>query len=1149
MQSNFSFLQGEWATIFKHVQKAEQRVKTEPISAAFYCRLTLESTVNQIYQENFLDRPYNADLYSMMNQDEFRQLMDVDCFSGVFMHTRRIGNRASHGERIDSKEALVALRYLYDFLKWFALRYNLSTPTLPDRFDENLIPKVGEKERKQREIQKENERLLKELEVFKQQQKKKREQEQEQQKEDKKSYEEFMAAKEEKIAQLEIQQKNRDFTHLVKEFTEAETRIYLIDVALKEAGWETLRDGYELEYPVKGMPITGDNPKGNGFADYVLWDDNGLPLAVIEAKRSSKSSEYGKNQAKLYADCLEQMKGQRPIIFYANGYENYLWDDTFYNSRQVYGFLTKEELQWRIQQRDNREDLRNYSVNPLISDRYYQQAAWKRVAEDFVKTSPLTNTLTGGKRAALLVMATGSGKTRTAASIVEILFKANWVRRALFLADRNALVRQAKNSFGEHLKSLTSIDLTKEKEDDGTRLVFSTYQTMIGRIDSARNDGKRMYGVGHFDLIIVDEAHRSVYNKYKSIFDYFDAHVIGLTATPKGEIDHNTYNLLGCPDEDPTFEYELEAAVNDGYLVPPRKFELSTKFLREGIRYQELSETEKKKYEETFLDQETGLFPEEIRNSALSKWLFNRNTVNEVLKGLMENGLKIEGGDKLGRTIVFAANQDHAEFIVKCFNELFPEYSGSNFIDVIHNKISHSQSLIDNFCDQHKECMPQIAVSVDMLDTGIDAPRVLNLVFFKMVRSYSKFWQMIGRGTRLCPDVFAPGEDKKEFYIFDTCQNFEFFEANPQGANGSVSKPVSQQIFESRLQVSQLLAQTGEEDNLSLAAKHLDILHKQIESLDRDRFAVQMHLRYVDEFKKRERWNNISNDDIHTIEEHLSKLPLPEKTDESARRFDLMTLKMQIAYLLELSSKRGFVNKMTQIANLLSKKYTIPQVVQRKGLIETMREDHFYSGLQQSKLEQIRDEVRDLLKYLDGSDKKIVYSDIQDKETTMKEGSVSYGSSNETYKNRVERFIREHKNHITISKLNTNAPITKEEVAELERLMFNGSELGSKDDFTKNYGEQPLGKFIRSIVGLDVNAAKSAFSDFLGNGHLNADQITFINTIINYLAVNGTIDKAMLDKAPFNEKHHEGIFGLFHDPDKIKRIVSIIDEVNGNVVA
>ena len=894
------------------------------------------------------------------------------------------------------------------------------------------------------------------------------------------------------------------------------------------------------------MPVTADNPKGNGFADYVLWDDNGLPLAVIEAKRTSKSSEYGKNQARLYADCLEQMKGQRPVIFYTNGYESFLWDDTFYNARKVYGFLSKEELQWRIQQRDSRKDLRNYSVNPLITDRYYQATAWKRVAEYFVKTSPLTNTITGGKRAALLVMATGSGKTRTAASMVEILFEANWVKRVLFLADRNALVRQAKNSFGEHLKNMTSIDLTREKEDDVTRMVFSTYPTMMNRIDSAQNNGKRMYGVGHFDLIIVDEAHRSIYNKYKSIFEYFDAHLIGLTATPKGEIDHNTYNLLACPDGDPTFEYELKVAVKDKYLVPPKKFELTTKFLREGIRYQDLSEDEKKKYEETFLDKETGLFPEEIRNSALSKWLFNRNTVNEVLKGVMENGLKIEGGDKLGRTIIFASNQDHAEFIVKCFNELFPEYSGSNFIDVIHNKISHAQSLIDNFCDQNQECLPQIAVSVDMLDTGIDAPRVLNLVFFKMVRSYSKFWQMIGRGTRLCPGIFGPDEDKKEFYIFDTCQNFEFFEANPQGAEGNLSKPVSQQIFESRLQLSQLLAQTGEEDNLLLACNHLNILHKQIEYLNRDRFAVQMNLRYVDEFKTRDRWNNISNEDIHIIEEYLSKLPLPDKADETARRFDLMTLKMQIAYLLELASKRGFVNNMTHIATLLSKKYTIPQVIQRKELIETMKEDHFYVGLRQTKLEQVRDEVRDLLKYLDGSDKKIVYSDIKDQEVVVEEGNVTYGASSETYKTRVERFIREHKNHIAISKLNTNEPITKEELAELERLMFEGSQLGSKEDFEKNYGEQALGKFIRSIVGLDVNAAKNAFAGFLSNGQLNADQITFINTIIDYLVVNGTIDKAMLTKAPFNEKHHQGIFGLFHDPAKVTRLVSIIDEVNGN---
>ncbi|WP_282015927.1 DEAD/DEAH box helicase family protein [Marinifilum flexuosum] len=1146
MQSNFSFLQDEWKDIFKPVQIAEQRVKTEPISSAFYCRLTLETCVNRIYQENFLEHPYNADLYSLMNQEEFKTLMDSDCFNGVFLHTRKIGNRASHGERISSKEALVAIRYLYDFLKWFALRYSLKHPELPDRFDENVIPKLGEKERKEREIKKETEQLLKQLEFLKQQQKEEREQHLAERKENEEKYHAFISEKDEKIAQLESQQEERDFSKLGKEFTEAETRKYLIDVALKDAGWEQLRDGYELEYPVKGMPITGDNPKGNGFADYVLWDDNGLPLAVIEAKRASLSAENGKIQARLYADCLEVMKGQRPIIFYTNGYETTIWDDTFYNPRPISGFLTKDELQWRIQQRGARKDLRNYAMNPDIANRYYQKEAWQRVAEEFVKDSPVTKDLTGGKRAALLVMATGSGKTRTAAAMVENLCKANWVKRVLFLADRNALVSQAKISFGEQLKNFTSIDLTKEDEDDITRLVFSTYPTMMNKIDSARNNGKRLYGAGHFDLIIVDEAHRSVYNKYKAIFEYFDSLIIGLTATPKDEIDHNTFNLFGCPDDDPTFEYELPQAVKDKYLVPPKRFDLTTKFLREGIKYSELSESEKKKYEETFLEQTGEVFPEEVRNSALSKWLFNRDTVNEVLKGLMKNGLKIEGGDKLGRTIIFAANQNHAEFIVKCFYDLFPEYSGANFIDVIHNKVSHAQSLIESFCDHHNELLPQIAVSVDMMDTGIDAPRVLNLVFFKMVRSSAKFWQMIGRGTRLCPDVYGPGMEKKDFYIFDVCQNFEFFENNPDGAKGKLSKPISQQIFELRLKLSQLLIQTGEDENIELASSLLDILHKNIEILDRSRFTVQLKMRLVDEFKVRDRWNNISNEDIHKIEENLSGLPLPEKTDESARRFDLMMLKTQLSYIMESSNKTWYTENLMGIAMLLRKKYTIPAVIAKKELLEQLINENYYHNVSQIQLEDIRCQIRDLVKYLDTNDKMIVYSDIDDQDTTLKEEKVVYRTISETYKSRVERFIREHKNHIAISKLNSNEPITKAEIDELERLMFDGSTCGTKDEFIRNFGEQPLGKLIRSITGLDVNAAKKAFSGFLSNGNLSADQITFINTIIDYLAVNGTIDKAMLVKAPFTEKHHQGIFGLFKDPAKVTRLVSIIDEVNGN---
>ncbi len=1144
MDSNFLFLRTDWPSIFEKSRKAEQTVKTEPVTAGFYCRLALEETVKLIYKENYLELPYNSTVFSLMSQPDFRELIPASHLAGVEKYTRIIGNSASHGKSVSKEEALISLKYLFPFLKWFALQYSSAEPEVPGFFDESLIPKAGEQQKKLKEMQAEILRLQELAEATE----RKRLQEISAHEEALKSsvarFEAFQAEKEEKLTELESNSKQRDFSQVMPEYNEAQTRIHLINAALKEAGWENLRPEKDLEYCVSGMPITNDNPKGNGFADYVLWGDNGLPIAVVEAKRTGKESNLGKHQASLYADCLEQMHGQRPVIFYTNGYETYLWDDTFYPPRRVYGFYTLEELQWLIQKRRTRKDIRSFVINKDIAGRWYQEEAIKRVTEAFAKSSPQTKLLAGAKTNALLVMATGSGKTRTAAALVELMFKANWVKRVLFLADRNALVTQAKNNFNEYLPEYSGIDLSKENAGGITRLVFSTYPSMMHRIDAAKKDGKRVFGIGHFDLIIVDEAHRSVYNKYKAIFDYFDALLVGLTATPKEDIDHHTYNLFGCAEDDPTYAYELQKAVGDGFLVPPRKFELSTKFLREGIKYRELSDKEKDKFEESF-ESDSRLFPEEIRNSALTKWLFNKNTVNRVLQALMENGLKIEGGDRIGRTIIFAANQKHADFIIKCFQERYPEYGG-NFIELVYNGVSHVESIIKKFCDKDKEHLPQIAVSVDMMDTGIDAPRVLNLVFFKMVRSNSKFWQMIGRGTRLCPDIFGPGQDKKEFYIFDTCGNFEFFDVNPGGAKTNGSKPITRQIFESKLQLSQLLAQTGNSENLELSEGHLDDLHKQTQSLDPSRFTVNMNLRFVDQFAERSKWSILSNDDIHLIEENLSGLPEPEPVHEMTRRFDLLTLKMQIANLLALTREAAYAENLQDIAEKLGSKYSVPEVLNRRELIESMKTEVFYVNISQKKLEKVRAEIRDLLKYLDPAESKPVYSDLTDEALIFEEGEVKYGESRESYRNRVERFIREQQDHLTIRKFHTNLPITVAEIAELERILFDGDGRGTKEDFVRNLGEQPLGRFIRSIVGLDTASARQAFSAFLSSGSLTADQIKFLDTIISYLTKNGTIDKAMLVAPPFNDLHDQGIFGIFKDDAQVTKVIAIIDEINGN---
>lgn len=1142
--SNFHFLKDEWTSLYLKMQKAEQKVHTEPIMTATYCRLVLEECVYEIYDLHALEFPYNQSLANLMSEEEFKAILPREHSRGLYI-VRKTGNNAVHyGQQVGRTEALISIKHLFGFLKWFANEYSGVLPELPGRFEESFVPKIGAKERELKQRKKEQEAERKKAEAALQQQIKKllaeKEALEEKAKESEASLKAYQAQKAAQKAAIQAQKAARR-TKIPSEYSEAETRKQLIDVDLLEVGWSNLKKGYHLEFPVQGMPITTDNPKGNGYADYVLWDDNGLPLAVIEAKRTNKDVETGKHQAFLYANCLEEMYGQRPVIFCTNGYEIELWDDVFYSAaRPVHGFYSKEALQWMIQQRSSRQDIRSIPVDTEIAGRPYQLEAIQRVSESLVVDGK--KGLRGNKRHALLVMATGSGKTRTAAALVDVLFKANWVKRVLFLADRTALVSQAQDNFKEHLPNLTSIDLTENKENDTTRLVFSTYPSMMRRIDHARTDSERFYGVGHFDLIIVDEAHRSVYNRYQAIFDYFDAILIGLTATPKGSIDQNTYELFGCADEDPTFNYELEEAV-PSYLKPYKTISVATKFLREGIKYSELSEADQKKYEATFTDQKTGLFPEDIKANAMNKWLFNKDTVNKVLDTLMEQGLKIEGGDKLGRTIIFAVNQEHAKFIVKCFVKRYPE-APSGFIQTIHNGVSHAKSLIKDFSDKKVENNPQIAVSVDMMDTGIDAPRVLNLVFFKVVRSYAKFWQMIGRGTRLCPDVFGPDMPKEYFLIFDVCENFEFFDLNPKGRESKQMKSITQQIFEARLDLSQLLSSKGGEGDLALAHKLLDQLHLAIKQLDPKSFRVKMQLRHVDVFKDREPWNNLTSDEVYIIKDHLAHLPSPESISERARRFDLMVLKLHLAAFLEQRREAVYYDNLMAIADQLSKKYTVPQVLQSQGLIEQMKNPVFYQELTHQRLDELREEIRLLVQFLELSGTKPMYTDIEDSKAVTRTGEPLVGYTNVVYKKRVERFIRENRENITISKLSTNQPITMEELHSLERILFDGDR-GTKADFVEKYGDQPLGAFVRSILGLNEAAAHAAFADFLQVGNLRADQMTFIQNIIAYLTKNGTIEKGLLFEAPFTNLHDHGIIGLFDAADA-QRIIRIIDGINGN---
>ena len=1117
--SNFTFLKTNWPDLAASALEAEQQVNSAPRTSCFHARRTLEQAVKWLYvNDNYLRKPYADNLAALIHEPSFRDNLEP-CLFPKILTIQKIGNLAVHSDKpISSGDALHVLKELFHFLYWLARNYSPSV-LARQTFEISRIPQkdgsVSDKNAEQlgklqSDLAEKDTRLAaKEAELAKTQ---------------------------EEIASLQAQiqqykQRNRAVPD-DHDYSEAETRDYFIDLLLKEAGWDITQPDMQ-EYPITGMP----NNTGEGFVDYVLWGDDGLPLAVVEAKRTKKDARIGQQQAKLYADCLQQMKGQRPIIFFTNGYETWLWDDQQYPPRKVQGFYKKDELQLLINRRSSLKDLTSAIINKAIVERYYQLEAIRRVGEDFQKRKLCK---------ALLVMATGTGKTRTVIALIELLQKCNWIKRVLFLADRNALLSQAGNAFKEHLPHSSPVDITKIKDDTTSRIVLSTYPTMMNCIDEAKG-GNRRFSPGHFDLIVIDEAHRSIYQKYRAIFEYFDSLLLGLTATPRSEVDRNTYQLFELEKGVPTYYYELAQAVTDGYLVPPKAHSVLLKFQREGVTYNQLSEDEQLEYEELFWDEEQGGMPEKIDSGALNNWLFNIDTVDKVLEHLMRHGLKVEGGDRLGKTIIFAKNHNHALFIQERFDANYPHLKGS-FCRVIDNYETYAQNILDDFSVLQND--PTIAISVDMLDTGIDVPEVLNLVFFKLVRSKTKFHQMMGRGTRLCKELFGPGQDKQEFYVFDYCQNFEFFSENPEGIESAGQESLGKKLFKKRLQLLVNLQQPeypATDAEKGLRNELTDTLHNEVCRMNPENFIVRPHRRHRDKYVEQDVWQQLNAEDLLELNLHLAGLPteLP-KEDETAKRFDLLILNLQLALLEKSGSFSRYQDTVKDIAEGLEAKATIPMVAAQLDLIQELQTDSWWQDVTLPMLEQVRQRLRNLVAFLDKGERRIVYTDFTD---TIGDHQPVYapGYANademKQYKKKVEQFIRDHANHITINKLRMNRQITRQDLDELERLLFASTEVGSRQQFEQVFGhQQSLGLLIRKLVGLDRQAAVEAFGEFLHNSTYSATQIRFIEQIISYLTQNGAMDPGLLYEPPFTDLHSEGLDGVFGD-EGATRIIHLLEEI------
>ncbi|QTE71587.1 DEAD/DEAH box helicase family protein [Clostridiales bacterium FE2011] len=1094
--TNFDFLTANpgFVSFAEPAIAAEKIYSIDPAACVMTCRRAMENAVKWMYSvDSALAMPWDDKLVSLLSTEEFREIIDDNLYRRLDF-IRKVGNSAAHDtKKITKEQAALCLQNLWVFLDYVAYCYGDNYTS--GQFDLALLEAQTapvavlppETETKLEELIQENAKLREEL-----------------------------------TAKREEQQQT--YTPKPLEISEYKTRKLYIDVMLQDAGWTKGKDWLdEVELP--GMP----NKSEVGYADYVLYGDDGKALAVIEAKRTCVDVAKGRQQAKLYADLLEKQHNRRPVVFLTNGFETRIVDNK-YPERRVAMIYSKRDLEKLFNLQRMRLPLNYVQVDKKIAGRYYQEEAIKAVCENFDEKN---------RRKALLVMATGSGKTRTVIALCKVLLEKGWVKNILFLADRNSLVIQAKRNFVNLMPDLSVVNLCEDKENCDARCVFSTYQTMFNCIDTIHDEqGEKLFTSGHFDLLICDEAHRSIYNKYRDIFNYFDAPLVGLTATPKDDIDKNTYDIFDLEKGVPTYGYELAQAVKDGYLVDFISVETTLKFIQQGIVYDELSDEDKEAYENTFED-ENGDLPESIESSALNEWIFNEDTIREVLRILMENGLKIDYGNKIGKTIIFAKNHTHAEKVLEVFGKSYPNLT--NYAKVIDNYMTYAQSAIDEFSEPNK--LPQIAISVDMLDTGIDVPEVLNLVFFKKVMSKAKFWQMIGRGTRLCPGLID-GEDKSKFYIFDFCGNFEFFRMN-KGRPTTNTMALAGALFFLKAQIAYKLQDLAYQTEPLMTFRETlvqDMLEKD-QALDRQHFAVRQHLKAVEQYGDPVNYEALTYENTLDIKDELAPLIEPEQDDPKALRFDALMYGIELAYLMGEKYSRArhdLLNKVSAIAGVAN----IPEIMAQSDLINKILHTDYLDNAGINEFEHIRESLRDLIKYIPVE--KIIYQTNFDDEVLAIDWKQSELESDDlkNYKAKAEFYVRQHQDQEVIAKLKGNIPLTEQDVSELERILW--SEIGSKQDYEREIGSVPLGEFVRGIVGLDMNAAKTAFAEYLGNTQLDSRQIYFVNQIVEYIVHNGMLkDFSVLQDPPFTDQG--SIVDVF-DMEMWAGIKKTIDQINANAL-
>lgn len=1113
---NFEFLRQKRAVLADLAGFAERYAHEDPASSLIKQRSFVEHVVTAIYERYRLRPPYSDNLNDLLNAEPFRQSVP-EVVQNKLHTVRKAGNHAAHPRRpITSRLSLECLTQLFDIARWFHVQVDggdrgAAPQFVPPPPEPEGAAKTKDAFEKLRLAEAKYESVLAALEE-----------------ETKKRLDAERAAAEHATELTHLKEEGQKVAKFLQ-FNEETTRRRLIDQGLIAAGWNVGANGTNTEQVKQEVRLsTLRTASGNGRADYVLYGDDGKPLAVIEAKRTAKDVKEGAEQARDYADALERETGVRPVIFFTNGADTFIWDDAQkYPWRKIYGFYSKDSLEYLTHQRANKKALALVEPNLAIANRMYQLEAVKRVCERFS-----TNF-----RKALLVQATGTGKTRVAVSLCDVLMRAGWVKRILFLCDRRELRKQADRVFKEFLPGEPRVIVDSSTASDrDKRIYLATYPAMMKYFEA--------FDVGFFDLIIADESHRSIYKKFRTLFQYFDALEVGLTATPVRFIERNTYELFGCEDRDPTSHFSFDDAINSKppFLVPFRVMAVSTKFSRDGFRYTDMTPEQQIELE----DQDPLAEQVDYDSEDLDKYFFNRDTTRSIWRSLMENGIREATGSHVGKTIVFARSRLHAEHLADVFSEIYPQY-GSAFCRVIHHEELKAEQLIDDFKNPESELT--IAISIDMLDTGIDVPEVVNLVFAKPVKSYVKFWQMIGRGTRLRKDLFGPGRDKTEFLIFDHWSNFWFFDEKYKESQPSPQKSLLQHLFEARVELAQAALDKMDQGTFEAAAAFIlgDIRAvRDTQAIDaRDKWR---ELEMLADGDRLHHFAAATKADLLSIVAPLQRLR-NIRGDEDAYRFDLLMTRLQLE-LVKGGSNAPKVQdlraRVEEAVELLAKNQN--PVKAKADSIRQVRSKDFWATVEVHHLEGLRRELRGIMKYQQVPPTTRVAPQVFDVTDTDFSAETYIprleGLDLIEYKRRVESVLRDHfaENPI-LQRIRAGKSVREAELEELARLVLqvddkaNVKHLAGHDPETR----RSLLTVFRSLVGLDAAAVEQAFMDFVHqHPRLTSQQLRFLQVLQNYIAQNGGIEIERLYEPPFTTIHAESMDGIFQNPGDVDELLAIL---------